>query len=169
MAAAFLHSNNKFIGILWFVILNLLFNLHSSHSYSIHDLLQSNGLPAGLLPKSVKSFKLHENGVLEVHLDQPCLAKFENRVYFETVVRGNLSYGELKGLQGLSQEELFLWLPVKDIIVDDPASGLILFDIGVVHKQFSLSLFEYPPDCKQPEHKFLQSGIWKEERLDIQR
>ncbi|KAI3973225.1 hypothetical protein MKW92_043025 [Papaver armeniacum] len=169
MAAAFSQSNNKLIGILGFIILNLLINPHSSHSYSIHDLLQRNGLPAGLVPKSVKSFNLDETGVLEVHLDQPCLAKFENRVYFETVIRGNLSYGELKGLQGLSQEELFLWLPVKDIIVDDPSSGLILFDIGVVHKQFSLSLFEYPPDCKQPEHKILQSGIWKEERLDIQR
>ena len=63
-------------------------------------------------------------------------------------MRANLSYGSLIGVQGLSQEELFLWLPVKDIIVDDPRSGLILFDIGVAHKQFSLSLFEDPPDCK---------------------
>ncbi|KAI3959554.1 hypothetical protein MKX01_025070 [Papaver californicum] len=142
MAATFSQSNNKCIGILGFVILNLLISLHSSRLYSIHDLLQRNGLSAGLVPKSVKLFNLDETGVLEVHLDQSCLAKFENKVYFETVIRGNLSYGKLKGLQGLSQEELFLWLPVKDIIVDDPSSGLILFDNW----------------C-----------IWKEERLDIQR
>ncbi|KAJ6293178.1 hypothetical protein OIU78_025210 [Salix suchowensis] len=54
----------------------------------------------------------------------------------------------LGGVVGLSQEELFLWLPVRDITVDDPGSGLILFDIGVAHKQLSLSLFEYPPNCK---------------------
>ncbi|KAK9005930.1 hypothetical protein V6N11_034984 [Hibiscus sabdariffa] len=36
----------------------------------------------------------------------------------------------------------------QDIIVDDPSSGLILFDIGVAHKQLSLSLFEEPPHCK---------------------
>lgn len=75
------------------------------------------------------------------------MAKFETRVYFESVVRANLSYGGLIGVEGLSQEELFLWLPVKDIIVYDPLSGLILFDIGVAYKQMSLSLFEEPPTC----------------------
>ncbi|KAI4296539.1 hypothetical protein L6164_036489 [Bauhinia variegata] len=127
---------------------------HSSSS-SIHSLLQSHGLPAGLFPQSVKSFNLDQNGVLEVHLDRPCLAKYENRVFFESVVRANLSFGELKGLEGLSQEELFLWLPVKDIIVKDPSSGLILFDIGLAHKQLSLSLFEDPPICRS------QGGLLK--------
>lgn len=72
---------------------------------------------------------------------------FESRVFFESVVRANLSYGGLIGVEGLSQEELFLWLPVKDIIVYDPSSGIILFDIGVAHKQMSLSQFEDPPLC----------------------
>ncbi|MBA0803921.1 hypothetical protein Gohar_014081, partial [Gossypium harknessii] len=106
------------------------------------------GLPAGLLPKEVKSYTLSDNGTLEVLLDEPCLTKYENRVFFDSVVRANLSYGSLIGVVGLSQEELFLWLPVKDIIVNDPTSGLILFDIGLAHKQLSLSLFEDPPLCK---------------------
>ncbi|XP_077220619.1 uncharacterized protein LOC143854504 [Tasmannia lanceolata] len=139
-------------------------------SHSIHDVLQSNGLPPGLLPKAVKSFTLDENGSLEVFLEGPCLTKFENRVFFESVIRGNLSYGELTGLVGLTQEELFLWLPVKDIIVNDPSSGLILFDIGVVHKEFSLSLFEDPPDCK-PEGELglsLKSGDFSLKRGEEQ-
>ncbi|MBA0625341.1 hypothetical protein Godav_010548 [Gossypium davidsonii] len=115
---------------------------------SIHDLLLSRGLPKGLLPKEVKSYTLSDNGTLEVLLDEPCLTKYENRVLFDSVVRANLSYGSLIGVVGLSQEELFLWLPVKDIIVDDPKSGLILFDIGLAYKQLSLSLFEEPPNCK---------------------
>ncbi|KAL1119038.1 hypothetical protein V6Z11_D01G076100, partial [Gossypium hirsutum] len=117
-------------------------------STSIHDVLVSRGLPAGLLPKEVKSYTLAEDGSLEVLLDGPCLTKYENRVFFDSVVRANLTYGSLIGVVGLTQEELFLWLPVKDIIVDDPKSGLILFDIGVAHKQLSLSLFEEPPHCK---------------------
>lgn len=117
-------------------------------STSIHDLLRSRGLPAGLFPKNaVKSYDLDENGHLQVYLDSPCVAKFETRVFFDSVVRANLSYGGLIGVEGLSQEELFLWLPVKDIIVYDPSSGLILFDIGLAHKQMSLSLFEDPPIC----------------------
>ncbi|CBI18657.3 unnamed protein product, partial [Vitis vinifera] len=119
-----------------------------TNSYSIQDLLRSRGLPAGLFPNNVKSYNLDQRGRLEVYLEGPCMAKFENRVYFERVVTANLSYGGLIGVEGLTQEELFLWLPVKDIIVDDPNSGLILFDIGLAHKQLSLSLFEDPPVCK---------------------
>ncbi|KAF2286434.1 hypothetical protein GH714_016898 [Hevea brasiliensis] len=50
-------------------------------------------------------------------------------------------------LSGVSQQELFLWFPVKGIRVDVPSSGLIYFDVGVVDKQFSLSLFENPIEC----------------------
>lgn len=131
-----------------FFTIFLLLHLPLTATSSIHNLLESQGLPAGLFPDSVKSYSLDQNGLLEVHLDQPCLAKFETRVHFDSVIRANLSFGGLKGLEGLSQEELFLWLPVKDIIVNDPSSGLILFDIGVAHKQLSLSLFEDPPVCK---------------------
>ena len=126
--------------------------LSLSSSSSIRDLLRSKGLPPGLLPKEIKSYTFSEDGHLEVFLNGPCLTKFENRVLFDSVVRANLTYGSLIGVEGLSQEELFLWLPVKDIIVDDPRSGLILFDIGLAHKQLSLSLFEDPPRCKPQGH-----------------
>ncbi|CAM8985021.1 unnamed protein product [Rhodiola kirilowii] len=148
-----------------FLLLLLLLTLSLFPSLSlssIHDLLQSRGLPPGLLPKQIKSYTLSETGLLEVYLDEPCLAKIENRLYFETVIRANLSYGGLTGVAGLSQEELFLWLPVKDIIVDDPNSGLILFDIGLARKQFSVSLFEEPPDCKPP-----QGVLWMNMRKSI--
>ncbi|XP_019450479.1 PREDICTED: uncharacterized protein LOC109352744 [Lupinus angustifolius] len=131
--------------------LSLLFSFPfslSSSSSSIHDLLRSKGLPAGLLPEEVKSYTFSEDGRLEVFLDAPCLTMYENRVLFEREVTANLTYGSLIGVEGLQQEELFLWLPVKDIIVNDPSSGLILFDIGLAYKQLSLSLFEDPPHCK---------------------
>ncbi|XP_050228028.1 uncharacterized protein LOC126677448 [Mercurialis annua] len=115
---------------------------------SIQQLLKSQGLPGGLFPNNVKSYNLDHTGRLEVHLHGPCLAKFETRVYFDSVVRANLSYGGLVGLEGLSQEELFLWFPVKGILVNDASSGLVLFDIGLAQKQLSRSLFEDPPVCK---------------------
>ncbi|KAG9454323.1 hypothetical protein H6P81_007227 [Aristolochia fimbriata] len=137
---------------------------------SIHDVLRSRGLPPGILPKAVKSYTLGDNGLLEVFLEGPCLTKYDTRAYFESVIRGNLSYGQLTDLVGLTQEELFLWLPVKDIIVDDPSSGLILFDIVVAHKQLSLSLFEDPPECGPDDKRVpsLRSGfrrnVWKTEK-----
>ncbi|XP_050215870.1 uncharacterized protein LOC126666972 [Mercurialis annua] len=142
--------------------------LQFSNSSSIHDLLISKGLPAGLLPKEIKSFTFSDqNGNLEVNLDGPCLTKYENRVFFEKVIRANLTRGSLAGVTGLTQEELFLWLPVKDITVDDPKSGLILIDIGVAHKQLSLSLFEDPPDCKP--QGVLKNGVRKEKGFEALR
>ncbi|XP_057512400.1 uncharacterized protein LOC130794494 isoform X4 [Actinidia eriantha] len=104
--------------------------LSLSHCHSISDLLMSRGLPAGLFPDTVRDYELDPNGRLQVFMDQPCTAKFETRVFFESVVRANLSYGGLIGVEGLSQEELFLWLPVKDIIVYDPSSGVLQEEVG---------------------------------------
>ncbi|KAB2059490.1 hypothetical protein ERO13_A11G281700v2 [Gossypium hirsutum] len=153
-----------FLFIIIFSFLFLPSSFSSASSPSIHDLLVSRGLPAGLLPKEVKSYTLSDNGTLEVLLDEPCLTKYENRVFFDSVVRANLSYGSLIGVVGLSQEELFLWLPVKDIIVNDPTSGLILFDIGLAHKQLSLSLFEDPPLCKP--QGILKNNVRKEKGFE---
>ena len=139
----------------WIFLSLLPLSLSSTSSPSdIHDLLRSKGLPAGLFPKEVKSYTLSNEGVLEVILHGPCLTKFETKMFYDTVLRANLSYGSLIGVEGLTQEELFIWLPVKDIIVDDPKSGLILFDIVVAQKQLSLSLFEDPPNCK-PQGMYL--------------
>ncbi|XP_028761797.1 uncharacterized protein LOC114720322 [Neltuma alba] len=161
--------NTLLFAVLLFISLASLSSSSSSFSSSpsIHDLLRSKGLPAGLLPEEVKSYTLSEDGLLEVFLQGPCLTKYENRVLFESVVRANLTYGSLIGVEGLSQEELFLWLPVKDIIVDDPKSGLILFDIGVAHKQLSLSLFEDPPHCK-PQGE-LRNHVRKEKGFEAVR
>ncbi|KAK4420709.1 hypothetical protein Salat_2021400 [Sesamum alatum] len=113
------------------------------------------GLPPAP-PKEVKSLQFLGLGPPPVFLDGPCLAKFDTMALYESELRANLTYGSLTGVQGLSQEELFLWLPVKDITVDDPSSGLIVIDIGVAHKQLSLSLFEDPPHCTA------SSGLLKE-------
>ncbi|KAI8025944.1 Vesicle-associated membrane protein 714 [Camellia lanceoleosa] len=69
-----------------------------------------------------------------------------------------LSYGQIAGLSGISSQDLILWFPVKEIRVDVPSSWLIYFDVGVVYKQFSLSLFESPSDCMALLHPDLQGG-----------
>lgn len=138
------------MSLLLILLLLVQFITPSSQS-SLRNLLETRGLPGGLFPDNVESYSLDEKtGELEVQLQNPCFARFENRVYFDSVIRANLSYGGLVGLKGLTQEELFLWLPVKGIAVNDPSSGLVLFDIGVAHKRISRSLFEDPPVCYPP-------------------
>ncbi|CAL5353380.1 unnamed protein product [Camellia sinensis] len=130
----------------------------ASEPSSIYDVLRSNGLPMGLLPNGVKDFSLDEAGRFVAYLDQECNAKFENELHYDRNVSGTLSYGQIAGLSGISAQDLFLWFPVKEIRVDVPSSGLIYFDVGVVYKQFSLSLFESPRDCMALLHPDLQGG-----------
>ncbi|KAG6490315.1 uncharacterized protein LOC122006360 [Zingiber officinale] len=118
-------------------------------STTIGDLLRGHGLPVGLLPKAVYSFA-HDpsSGLLEVRIGRLCYVRYGDGLsFFDREVRGNLSYGAIRGVEGWSQEELFLWLPVKGIVVSDPESGVILFDIGLARKRLPISSFEDPPDC----------------------
>ncbi|XP_010557752.1 PREDICTED: uncharacterized protein LOC104826648 isoform X2 [Tarenaya hassleriana] len=114
---------------------------------TVYEVLKAHGLPMGLLPKGVKKFYMDETGRFEAHLDQACNAKFESELHYERNVSGTLSDGQIGELSGISALELYLWFPVKKIRVDVPSSGLIYFDVGVVLKQFSLSLFETPREC----------------------
>ncbi|XP_074589908.1 uncharacterized protein LOC141845801 [Curcuma longa] len=132
------------------ILIPLFFSFSFSFSSaSIGDLLQEHGLPGGLLPKAVESFAHNpSSGLLEVLIDRPCYARYKDGLaFFDREVRGNLSYGALQGVVGWSQEELFLWLPVKEIVIADSDSGVILFDIGVARKRLPVSSFEEPPDC----------------------
>lgn len=119
----------------------------TTSSKSIYDAFRAHGLPMGLLPKGVRRFTVDEEGRFEAFLEEACDAKFESRLHYDRNVSGRLSYGQIGELTGVAAQELFLWFPVKAIRVDVPSSGLIYFDVGVVFKQFSLSLFESPPDC----------------------
>ncbi|GAU29593.1 hypothetical protein TSUD_164410 [Trifolium subterraneum] len=101
----------------------------------------------GIFPKGVKEFNIDEDGKFWVHLDQACNAKFENELHYDRNVSGSLIYGKIDSLTGLQAQDLFLWFPVMSIRVDVPTTGLIYFDVGAAYKQFSLSLFETPPEC----------------------
>ncbi|KAJ0780611.1 hypothetical protein HanPI659440_Chr06g0239681 [Helianthus annuus] len=127
----------------------------SDQPTTIYELLQINGLPIGLLPEGVTDFQYDESGRFEVHLDQACNAKFEDELHYDQNVSGNMSYGQIAGLSGISAQDLFLWFPVKEIRVDVPSSGLIYFDVGVVSKQFSLSSFEIPRECLASEDQIV--------------
>ncbi|KAJ6728702.1 T31J12.3 PROTEIN-RELATED [Salix koriyanagi] len=152
----------------FFLSLIFLLSTITATTATLQNLLQSQGLPGGLFPNNVKSYNLDQNGRLEVHLDGPCMTRYEARVVFDSVVRANLSYGGLMGLEGLIQEELFLWFPVKGFLVKDPSSGLILVDIGLAHKQLSRSIFEVPPVCK-PQGADLSENLGRKMGFQAQR
>ncbi|KAJ9169254.1 hypothetical protein P3X46_017464 [Hevea brasiliensis] len=136
------------VSVTFFLYLTTLFPFSATSQPSIYDHLRQNGLPIGLLPKGITEFSIDPTtGHFQINLTQPCNAKFENQLHYDFNISGLLSFGKIGELSGVSQQELFLWFQVKGIRVDVPSSGLIYFDVGVVDKQFSLSLFENPLEC----------------------
>lgn len=135
----------------FFLLLTSFFPPSTQSQPSIYDQLRLNGLPIGLLPKGITDFSVDPaTGRFQINLTKPCDAKLENQLHYDFNVSGLLSFGKIGELSGVSQQDLFLWFPVKGIHVDVPSSGLIYFDVGVVDKQFSLSLFENPLECTAP-------------------
>ncbi|CAH8291064.1 unnamed protein product [Eruca vesicaria subsp. sativa] len=119
-----------------------------SENESIYEILLENKLPSGIFPKGVTEFNFDgETGKFSVYLNQSCDAKYETELRYDTNITGKISSAQISDLSGISAQELFLWFPVKGIRVDVPSSGLIYFDVGVVQKQYSLSVFETPRDC----------------------
>jgi len=126
----------------------------SAQKLSIYEILEAHALPKGLLPKGVKEFNVDtETGEFSVFLNQSCKAKYESELHYEANITGTIGYGSIGGLSGISAQDLFLWFPVKGIRVDIPSSGVIYFDVGVVRKQYSMSLFETPKDCVAVENE----------------
>ncbi|KAL4364022.1 hypothetical protein GQ457_04G025880 [Hibiscus cannabinus] len=121
--------------------------LVNGNNHSIYGILKDHGLPMGLLPKGITRFDFDNTGRFEVHLDQACNAQFESVLHYDMNVSGTLSYGKIGELSGISAQELFLWFQVKGVWVDVPSSGVIHFDVGLVYKQYPLSMFESPKDC----------------------
>ncbi|CAH8388024.1 unnamed protein product [Eruca vesicaria subsp. sativa] len=120
----------------------------SAEKDSIYDVLRAHALPMGLLPKGVREFNVDaETGQFSVWLNESCKAKYESEIHYEANITGTIGYGSIGGLTGVTAQDLFLWFPVKGIRVDIPSSGVIYFDVGVVRKQYSMSLFETPKDC----------------------
>ncbi|CAF1920646.1 hypothetical protein HID58_049367 [Brassica napus] len=121
---------------------------------SIYDVLKAHALPMGLLPKGVEEFNVDmETGQFSVYLNRSCEAKYESEIHYEANITGTIGYGSIGGLSGIKAHDLFLWFPVKGIRVDIPSSGVIYFDVGVVRKQYSMSVFETPKDCVAVENE----------------
>ncbi|KAI9120215.1 hypothetical protein K1719_008863 [Acacia pycnantha] len=114
----------------------------------IHDLLTKYRLPKGILPDSVKSFSLSDDGSFRVELQKPCYVQFDRLVYYDTVIIGKLTYGSVSDVSGIQAQKLFLWLPVTRIKANEK-SGTVEFYIGPLSEELPATQFEDIPSCKR--------------------
>lgn len=114
---------------------------------SVEDILVENGLPKGLLPGTVKSYSISENGKFEVTLKSACTTKIgsENVCYGKSIT-GQVSYGQIKNLAGIQAKEFF-WVSITSIEVDKNNPNIIWFEVGFLSKSLSIDLFQVSPVC----------------------
>ncbi|XP_064940951.1 uncharacterized protein LOC135594507 [Musa acuminata AAA Group] len=112
-----------------------------------HDVLQAFGLPKGLLPDSVSSFSLAENGEFVVELRAPCYVQFTDLVHYGKTIRGQIRYGIISDISGIQIKKFFAWLSISDIVAH-PADGTIEFQVGFLSELRPATLFESVPHCR---------------------
>jgi hypothetical protein len=114
---------------------------------SLYKALKEHGLPAGLIPNSVKNYVLSENGEFKVELEEACYAQIEEPVYYEETIEGELSFGAINNLKGIKVKQLFIWVQVTGVHVDPDSPDFIYFETGILNKKLPTSFFDAPPTC----------------------
>ncbi|RAL45559.1 unnamed protein product [Cuscuta campestris] len=120
----------------------------SASEPTVYDMLTKYGLPAGLLPDSVTSYTLSDDGAFEVYLEKPCYVQFDYLVYYDKKISGKLGVGSITGLKGIQVKRLLFWFDVDEIRVDLPPSGSIYFQVGIINKELDAAQFETVPTCR---------------------
>ncbi|KAL8159478.1 hypothetical protein V2J09_001015 [Rumex salicifolius] len=121
---------------------------NSSASPTVFEILPLFGLPSGLLPSSVQSYTLDDDGSFVVELSKPCYLHFDYVVYYDKSVTGKLRYGSITELKGIQVHKFFLWLDVDQITVDSPSSDSIYFQVGLINKKLDLDQFKTVRACR---------------------
>ena len=136
--------------------------LSQDPSPTVFEILPKFGLPSGLLPKTVKSYSLSDDGSFTVYLEKECYVEFDYLVYYEKKITGKLSYGSISDLKGIQVQRFFLWLGVDNIRVDLPPSDSIYFQVGWINKKLDVDQFKTVHSCRAGVSSGSCGGLWKQ-------
>ncbi|XP_077225441.1 uncharacterized protein At5g01610-like [Tasmannia lanceolata] len=140
------NSPKLFLAALLFYIITVSAS-NSETPNSVHDILPEFGLPKGLLPDSVTTYSLSDDGTFVIELSHSCYVQFSDLVYYSNKITGKLSYGSISDLSGIQAKKVFIWVPVTGIEMD-PGSDEIEFHVGFLSEKLPAKQFESIPTCK---------------------
>ncbi|KAL5068847.1 hypothetical protein RYX36_019734 [Vicia faba] len=118
------------------------------------ELLKEISMPNGLLPlKDIEECGYHrESGF--VWLKQKAsynhkFVKVDRHVIYGTEVTATVEVGKIKKLTGVKVKELLIWLPLHEILMDEPPTGKITFKaVTGLFRTFPASAFEIEEEVK---------------------
>lgn len=138
---------------LFLVLLLLLLSLttvshcFSRDSSSAYDVLESYGFPSGLLPETVASYELDDDGKFTLYLDGSCTVDIPNAypVKYASTIKGNIASGSLTNLSGISVKVFFIWWDITAIYV---SGENLVFKVGPASATYPILNFSENPVCE---------------------
>ncbi|XP_022720813.1 uncharacterized protein LOC111278453 [Durio zibethinus] len=115
------------------------------------ELLEEISLPKGILPVEIVEFgRKRSTGFVWMKLKKKKEHKFKQinkLVSYNTEITFFAEKGGVKKVTGVKSKELFLWVSISDIFIEDPSSGKIFFAIpSGIRAHFPISAFELEED-----------------------
>ncbi|CAN4077479.1 unnamed protein product [Withania somnifera] len=119
------------------------------------ELLKELGFPMGILPlKDLEECGyVRETGFVWMKQKAPCEHYFtstKSLVSYATEVTSYVEKGRMKKITGIKSKQLFLWVPIVEMSIEDPAQNKILFKTPIgIGKSFPLTAFMTDEEKKQ--------------------
>lgn len=129
------------------------------------ELLEELGFPTGVLPlKDLEECgRVRETGFVWMKQRAPYEHYFEKsktRVSYATEVTAYVERRRMKRMTGVKSKQMFLWVPISEMSIEDPAGKRITFRTPMgIGKSFPVTAFM----TAEEEEKYLEEKKKKEE------
>jgi hypothetical protein len=115
----------------------------------VYEELEKHGFPVGLLPTSVKKYKLHDDGKFKVDLYSSCsftadTSKDSFHIYYKKKVKGRIHTDIIKDLEGVIVKVKNYDLSIEKVVRD---FDLLNFYGGSYTAAFPVTDFNKSPEC----------------------
>ncbi|KAM7279349.1 hypothetical protein ACFE04_006483 [Oxalis oulophora] len=129
------------------ILLCLLISTVKSNKPTAYEALSDYDFPSGILPKGVIDYELDSStGKFAAFLNGSCSFSLEGsyQLKYKPSIKGVISKGKLKNLQGVSVKLFFFWV---DIVEVSRSGGNLEFSVGITGADFPIENFEESPQC----------------------
>ncbi|KAJ0981275.1 hypothetical protein J5N97_009530 [Dioscorea zingiberensis] len=119
----------------------------SAATPTAYEVLESYGLPIGLLPRGALGYELDPaSGAFKAYLNGSCAFSIRGsyELRYQSTIAGRISQGKLRSLKGVSVKFLLFWIGIVEV---DRRGDQLEFSVGIASANFGVDNFEECPQC----------------------
>lgn len=112
-----------------------------------YEVLESYGLPIGLLPRGALGYELDRStGAFTAYLNGSCAFSIRGsyELRYQSTISGRISRGRLRALKGVSVKFLLFWIGIIEV---DRRGDQLQFSVGITSADFGVDNFDECPQC----------------------